>query len=136
MLNRMQENRTKVEKYLKMHQIKPFELKINQFLIIEDGQREQVDEVKQFLLFSLSTERVKLKLQLSSLYEIFDGKLGKVTIEDVLQHKKAREVPLTYVSIFLENQIQDDPHEFASSVASQFDNQINYMESYYNCEIQ
>ena len=67
-----------------MHKIKPFELKINQYLIIEDGQREQVDEVKDFLLFSLSTERVKVKLELSSLYEIFDGKLGKVTMEDVL----------------------------------------------------
>lgn len=92
-----------MKKYLKTHQIKPFELKINKYLIIEDGQREQVDEVKQFLLFSLSTERVKLKLELSSLYELFDGKLGKVTIQDVLQNKKASEVPLTYVSIFLEN---------------------------------
>jgi hypothetical protein len=86
-----------------MHKIKPFELKINQYLIIEDGQREQVDEVKDFLLFSLSTERVKVKLELSSLYEIFDGKLGKVTMADVLQSKQAKEVPLTYASIFLEN---------------------------------
>lgn len=76
----MKENQLKVQAYLTKYEIQNFDLKINQYLIIEDGQKQYVDNVQRFLLFSLSTERVKLKLELSSLYDIFSDKLGKVTI--------------------------------------------------------
>lgn len=73
-------------------------------------------------------------VELSALFDTFSHKLGNVTIQDILDNEQCSCLSLTLISIFLENQMTNNPSEFVQGVSNQIENLALALEDQYLCE--